>query len=370
MMRYHRAYEHTEVACNNACITALVTRIHRKGKPMMHGFSSPRFRPPVLVLVRCLLWLGSLLWLTGCATQLPPPPSIPWPEMQQLAHRLEWTSQIDDHTAATYKIEVGDLLHVDLPSDPGLSHDVLVRANGTFAYAYIGTVQAQGLTLDQLETQMGQRLAEAGIVALNLGVTMVEHGRKQVYVLGAVHLPGVYPLLQETTLLSLIAQAGGLTADAGWLALVIRDVWQHPRSKSNSEASTGHMPPAALRLDLQNLLIGEGPPDFRLARGDTLYIPHGAYYQVIGRVKAPGRYSLQRNTTVLQAIAQAGGFASFAAKNRLTIWRYHVHNDKCGGTLCLRGIARFTIDQPQEFQVHMHEVVEPGDVLVVPGGLF
>jgi polysaccharide biosynthesis/export protein len=336
---------------------------------MMHGFSSPRFRPPSLVLVRCLLWLGSLLWLTGCATQLPSPPSIPSPDMQQLVHQLELISQIGDHTTATYKIEVDDLLHVDLPSDPELSRDVLVRADGTFAYAYIGTVQAQGLTLDQLETRMVQRLTEVGIVALNLSVTMVESGRKQVYVLGAVHLPGVYPLLQETTLLSLIAQAGGLTADAGWLALVIKDARKHPRNKSDSEASTVHMhTPTALRLDLQNLLIGEGPPDFRLARGDTLYIPHGAYYQVVGRVKSPGRYTLQRDTTVLKAIAQAGGFASFAAKNRFKIWRYHVHDDKCGGKLCLRGIARFTIDQPREFRVHMHDLLEPGDVLVVPGG--
>jgi polysaccharide export outer membrane protein len=280
------------------------------------------------------------------------------------------TSQIEDHTTVTYQIEGGDLLHIDLPSYPELSRNALVSADGTFAYAYIGTVQAKGLTLEQLETQMVQRLAEEGIVTLDLNATIVEYGRRQVYVLGAVRIPGVYPLLPETTLLSLIAQAGGLTAEAGWLALVIRDARKYPRNHVNSEAAEVHVhTPAALRLDLQNLLIGEGPPDFRLGSGDTLFIPHSAYFQVIGRVKSPGRYPLQRDTTAVKAIAQAGGFASFAAKNRLKIWRYHVHDDKCGGNkLCLRGIARFTIDQPREFRVHQHDLLEPGDVLVVPGG--
>jgi polysaccharide export outer membrane protein len=289
--------------------------------------------------------------------------------MQQVANQDQLTSQIADYATVAYKIEAGDLLHIDLPSNPELSRNVLINPDGTFAFSYIGTVQSKGLTVNQLETQMVQRLAEKGIVALNLDASIVEYGRQQAYVLGAVRVPGMYTLQPETTLLSLIAQAGGLTAEAGWLALVIPDGRKSSQTMSNSHngAAPGHAA-AARRLDLQKILIGEGPPDFHLSNGDTLFIPQGAYYQVVGRVKYPGRYRLQRNTTVVQAISQAGGFTSFAAKSQLKVWRYHVHDDKCGGDLCLRGIARFTLDQPQEFHMDMHDVLQPGDVLIVPGG--
>jgi polysaccharide biosynthesis/export protein len=336
---------------------------------MTRCFSFPRFRPVVVVLGPCLLWLGCLLWLVGCAARLPPAPPIPPQDRQQLASQLELTSQIEDYTTTAYKIEAGDLLHIDLPSSPELSRDTLVTTDGTFVYSHIGTVQARDLTLSQLEAIMVQRLAEEGIVALDLSVTVVEYGRQRVYVLGAVRLPGVFTLHPGTTLLSLLAEAGGLTAEAGWLALVIKDTHKHPSSQPHSQkAGAPAHARAALRLDLQKILIGEGPPDFRLVSGDTLFIPQGAYYQVLGRVKHPGRYRLQRDTTVVKAISQAGGFTAFAAKNRLKVWRYHVHDDKCGGELCLRGIARFTIDQPREFRVYMHDVLQPGDVLVVPGG--
>jgi polysaccharide export outer membrane protein len=285
--------------------------------------------------------------------------------MQQVANQHQLTSQIADYVTTAYKIEAGDLLHIDLPSSPELSRNVLVNPDGTFAFSYIGTVQSKGLTVNQLETQMVQRLAEKGIVALNLDASIVEYGRQQVYVLGAVRLPGMYPLQPETTLLALIAQAGGLTAEAGWLALVIPDERQPPQSMANSNNTHA---PVARRLDLQKILIGEGPPDFHLANGDTLFIPQGAYYQVVGHVKYPGKYRLQRHTTVVQAISQAGGFTTFAAKSRLKVWRYHVHDNKCGGDLCLRGIARFTLDQPQEFRMDIHDQLQPGDVLIVPGG--
>lgn len=336
---------------------------------MRRCLSFPRCRFLTLLVGCHSLWLGSLLWLAGCASQLPPVPPIPPQDMQQVANQLELTSQIENHALATYKIEAGDLLHIDLPGYPELSRDVLVEADGTFYYAHIGTVETKGRTLTQLKNEMVPRLAQRGITTPDLVIRVVEYGRQQVYVLGAVHRPGVYPLQPTTTFLSLIAQTGGTTAEAGWLALVIRDARKYSQSESNSQEDTAHTHArVARRFDLQKILLGEGPPDFHLASGDTLFIPQGAHFQVMGHVQFPGRYRLERGTTVLKAIAQAGGFTMFAAKNRLKVWRYHVHDDKCGGELCLRFIARFTIDQPRQFRIHLHDVVEPGDIIVVPWG--
>ena len=42
---------------------------------------------------------------------------------------------------------------------------------------------------------------------------------------------------------------------------------------------------------------------------------------VIGEVKTPGRYELKSRATVLDLLAQAGGFNEFAARNRIVILR-------------------------------------------------
>jgi polysaccharide biosynthesis/export protein len=334
----------------------------------MRGVYASPLRRLVMWSVLCWwLGLGGLLGLGGCAP-LPPypplsPPASPPPQDETWAR-------------ATYQLAVGDRVRFISWSVPELSCEVLVAADGTVVYPYVGTVQARGRTVVQLETELetelGQRLATAGLKSLDphgldLHADVIDYGRAQVAVLGEVRLPGVYPWQPDTTPLALIAQAGGLTAHAWYVALLIRAA--PPKAPANTPTGAPLVSPPALRLDLHKLFLGEGSPNLRLAGGDTLYVPPAGMYQVLGRVRYPGQYRLQRNTTVLQALAQAGGLKAFAATNRLTVWRYHVHNATCGGELCLRLVARFVLDEPpQAFRVSLNDVLQPGDVLMVPTG--
>jgi len=271
---------------------------------------------------------------------------------------------------------VGDRVRFISSSIPELSCEVLVEADGTVVYPYVGAVQARGRTVVQLETELatelGHQLAEAGLKSLDphgldLHADVIDYGRTQVAVLGEVRLPGVYPWQPDTTPLALIAQAGGLTEHAWYVALLIHAA--PPQVPANTTLLAPPVSPPALRLDLHKIFLGEGAANLRLAGGDTLYVPPTGMYQVLGRVRNPGQYRLQRNTTVLQALAQAGGLKAFAATNRLTVWRYHVHNATCGGELCLRLVARFVLDEPpQAFRVSLNDVLQPGDVLMVPVG--
>src|SRR5262245_41082131 len=102
---------------------------------------------------------------------------------------------------------------------------------------------------------------------LDLHADVINYGRSQVAVLGEVHLPGVYPWQPDTTPLTLIAQAGGLTENAWFVALLIRAV--PPQAPANPTP----LAPLALRLDLHKLFLGEGAPNLRLTGGDTLYVP-------------------------------------------------------------------------------------------------
>ena len=48
---------------------------------------------------------------------------------------------------------------------------------------------------------------------------------------------------------------------------------------------------------------------------------------VLGEVSKPGKYQLKSHTSVLQAIAMAGGFTSFASKNKLQVVRNSSNGD-------------------------------------------
>ncbi len=48
---------------------------------------------------------------------------------------------------------------------------------------------------------------------------------------------------------------------------------------------------------------------------------------LLGEVSKPGKYQLKSYTTVLQAVAMAGGFTAFASKNRIHVLRHNRNGD-------------------------------------------
>jgi polysaccharide export outer membrane protein len=55
--------------------------------------------------------------------------------------------------------------------------------------------------------------------------------------------------------------------------------------------------------------------------GDTLLIPAGNTFYVLGEVRKPGAYQLEQAATAVGGIALAGGFTEKAAPNRTKIIR-------------------------------------------------
>ncbi len=79
---------------------------------------------------------------------------------------------------------------------------------------------------------------------------------------------------------------------------------------------------------------------------------------IVGEVKAPGEYSLKRKTSILQAIAMAGGFTQFAAKNSIVIVR-----EKGGSEERIK--VRFD-DIVKGKGNNTNLILKPGDTIVVP----
>ncbi|MGZ5475752.1 MAG: polysaccharide biosynthesis/export family protein [Thermoanaerobaculia bacterium] len=80
---------------------------------------------------------------------------------------------------------------------------------------------------------------------------------------------------------------------------------------------------------------------------------------VIGQVRAPGRYDLKGPSTVLDALALAGGFTDFAARRKITILR-------SAGTTVQRLSFDYDAAVSKRGAGNSNVFVRPGDIVVVP----
>ncbi|HOO71596.1 MAG TPA: polysaccharide biosynthesis/export family protein [Spirochaetota bacterium] len=86
-------------------------------------------------------------------------------------------------------------------------------------------------------------------------------------------------------------------------------------------------------------------------------------YTISGEVNTPGNYQLQENTTVLKAIAVAGGFTRFGSKSRVKILR--PRKDRPGYRE-IKVDLKAVIDGDAKADI----LIEPGDIIVVSEGFF
>lgn len=252
-----------------------------------------------------------------------------------------------EHKEKEYEIGPEDRLEIRVWDQEDLTREVYVSREGAFSYPLIGTVQAGGLSVEQLEKEIAARLSRGYIVDPQVTVTVKEFKSQKVMVLGEVATPGTYPLTGRTTILEILTKTGGPTKTAGPEITVMR-----PR---NTAGASGPQERSAndevIKVNLKKLLEGDTSQNIYLKPNDTVYFSKAAFYYVFGEVNNPGQYSLEIGTTVLKAIATAGGVTEKAAVNRTKVVR-----EKAG--------------QKSEMRVKLTDPVEPEDTIVVPESFF
>jgi polysaccharide biosynthesis/export protein len=90
-----------------------------------------------------------------------------------------------------------------------LTRTVRVNGRGMISLPLIGAVDVGGLTAQQAETLVVQKLAESYLQDPQVSLFIKEYTSQRVVIEGAVNKPGVYPLRGPTTLLQSLAIAGG-----------------------------------------------------------------------------------------------------------------------------------------------------------------
>jgi polysaccharide export outer membrane protein len=252
--------------------------------------------------------------------------------------------------AAEYRIGAKDVLKVTVWGQEDLSRQVVVSADGTFAFPLIGDVQAAGLTPGELETRLRDLLGKDYLVNPQVSVSVHEYRSQRVFVLGEVEKAGTYTLTGRTTLLDVLSQAGGPGKSAGRQVAVVR----FPRSEG--PVVPGAAGSVTFRANLRRLLDGVAEENILLQNGDTVFVPKLTSFFVLGEVLRQGAYAMEKETTALEAVTLAGGFTDRAAPGGAKILRKRPDG--------AQDAIDVDLSDPRAREVQLAE----GDTLLVPRG--
>ena len=158
-----------------------------------------------------------------------------------------------------YVIGTDDVLSVVFWRDKDLSSDVMVRPDGKISLLLLNDVHAGGLTVEQLRvaiTEAASKYVEDPTVA----VIVKQINSRKVFITGEVSKPGHYPLGGPTTVLQLIAQAGGVLEYANMEKIMVN--------------RTENGKPVSLRVNYKDLVRGKNlQQNIMLKPGDTIVVP-------------------------------------------------------------------------------------------------
>lgn len=238
-------------------------------------------------------------------------------------------------TSEEHVLRAGDQLVFHIAALPELNSTYVVRVDGIFFHPLVGEVKAAGRTLGDLRADLKKRLAkELKNPSFRLGLAQV--AKHSVAVLGEARNQGTFEVGLGSTVLDLIAQAGGLSEKADRETAVLL------RGQERLEVS--------LRPE-----AGGGLTQVR--SGDVLYLLAGSPVSVTGEVTVPGVYAVSRaGGGPKQALLAAGGAKEEASLARVRLVRASLPEPL---------ILDLTADPKTPLPVEAQQL-EEGDILVVP----
>ena len=120
-----------------------------------------------------------------------------------------------------YLLGPEDAIEISVWKEPELTKQLVVRPDGKITYPLIGEVQAAGLSVKALQTEISKRL-EKYVTDANVTVILLKAQYYKIYVTGKVNKPGDFVVGRPTTVMQAIAMAGGLTpfASPGSIAVL------------------------------------------------------------------------------------------------------------------------------------------------------
>lgn len=239
--------------------------------------------------------------------------------------------------AAELPLGNADVLKITVYNNPDLTTETRVSESGKITFPLIGQVAVAGMPAAAAEKKIAGLLESGGFVKkpqVNVIVTAMQS--QQVSVLGQVNRPGRYSIDASRSALDILALAGGVSGDGGDVVSVLR--------KRNGTTTKE-------KLDIVEV-VRTGGGELDLEGGDILYVERAPRFYIYGEVQRPGLFRLERNMTVLQALAAGGGLTARGTERGLRVKR----RDEAG--------------KLQVVEIQHDDLLRPDDVVYVKESLF
>jgi polysaccharide biosynthesis/export protein len=331
---------------------------------------------------------------------------------QQANERIkEMSAEVAKSGPHDYIIGNGDLIEFEVFDVKELSREVRVSQTGTIGIPLVPVrLHVAGLTETQAEQKISEVLEANGLVSnAAVSVTVKDHKSKPITVVGAVSHPMVYQAERQVTLLEVLAEAGGISSDAGDSVIITRPVSAqfvdpaeppaigpeesisnsgspsansgppspevpttlatatpatgsatNAASSSTSQSAPAH-PGNTITVDLNDLVEkGDTANNVILQAGDIVTVPHAGIVYVLGAVGKPGGYILSNDRTemsTLKILALAGGTTSTAKSDHAVIIRKNDQGQQHEVEVDLKKVLKMETEDVQ---------LLPSDILFVP----
>lgn len=229
-----------------------------------------------------------------------------------------------------------------------LSKEYIVGEDGNVPFPLIGHVKADGLTTLELSKRLRDLLEKDYLVNPQVIVSVSDYRSKKVNVLGDAERPGVYYLSGNNTMLEILSKAGGLRPKTGKQVVLVRTT----RRDGKVSGST------LLRFSMDKIQSGDLTENIPVQDEDTVIVPRNQAFFVLGEVRSPGTYPIDKETSILDAVTLAGGFSDRAAPSGVKLIRRSADGKEESMALDLSGQV------PRDRNIK----VENGDMIIIPKG--
>jgi len=237
----------------------------------------------------------ALLFLTLCACSTSRDAAAPAAAATSDAAKGELNTLGTAASPDSFVLDTGDIVKVSVFQNPDLTTETRVDESGDITLPLIGAVAVRGLAPRSVESKVAGAFVQGHFLKEpQITVNVVQFRSQQVSVLGNVTKPGRYPLDIRYTLSDMLAVAGGVAPNGADTVVLSR--------VENGQAVNRE-------IDLESMFVPgrnrEG--DIVLQPGDVIYVHRAPMFYVHGEVQRPGSFRVERDMTLRQAVAVAGG---------------------------------------------------------------
>jgi polysaccharide biosynthesis/export protein len=208
---------------------------------------------------------------------------------------------------ASLRLSPGDLVELSVYNVPELATRARVSNRGDIYLPLIDYVHVAGLTAEETQAVIQQKLSDGGFVKNPHATVFVEtYASQGASLLGEVGRPGIYPVVGQQRLFDVISSAGGFTEKAG---------------RSITITHRGQ-PDKPLVVPIARNVSDNPDSNVFVYPGDTIVVRKADIVYVVGEVGRPSGFAMDSgHLTVLQVIALAGGTTKTAKLSSVRLLR-------------------------------------------------